>query len=154
MQIPAGPGDGSEIENQERRGGSRRVVFVTNDIGPIGPTHGGRERCHHKHPAGRQRMTAVIEEVTAVAYATMALAAKAAGWEVFEHVDSVVLATRSVVGDQHTVCIRPGEGMPATRSINDEPTDKTNQTSVILDWLIKSAIRDAEYRGSEGDFTA
>lgn len=84
---------------------------------------------------------------------TLTEAAKTAGWTVIECEDSLVLASRTVVGDRHVVCMTPLGEMFGLRSINDKPTDKTDDTSTILGWFIGSALRDAEHRGSQGEFT-
>jgi hypothetical protein len=104
------------------------------------------------------QMTEIYTEIDPVTY-TLVEAAEAAGWTVIKHEDSRVLATRTVVGDRHAVRITPGgehladPDPQATRLINDKQTDKTNQPPTILNWLVGSALRDAEHRGSKGEFT-
>jgi hypothetical protein len=82
-------------------------------------------------------------------------AAKATGWEVLALDDDAVLATMTAhYGDRHVVSIKPtAADFPARRSINDESTDATSQFATVLEWIIKPAIKSAELRGSEGEFT-
>ncbi|WP_167097114.1 hypothetical protein [Mycobacterium sp. DL592] len=101
-------------------------------------------------------MTAIQTGFDGIAVADVLVsAAKAAGWEVLPLVNNAALATLTTHdGERYVVSIRPDtEDFAARRSINDTATDATNQVQTVLDWFIGTAIKSAEHRGSEGEFT-
>lgn len=125
-------------------------MFVTNDIRPDRANPG---KGFAANPGGTTLTATQIDTEIEIINDMLGTAAKAAGWEVIQGDDPYLLASRSVVEDLHIVCVRPGEGLPSTRSINDKPADKTNAVAQTMAWLIVPALRDAEYRGSQGEFT-
>lgn len=94
-----------------------------------------------------------IQAGTGLAADVLVEVAKVAGWQVIQLDDDTVVATFTThYGEEsHVVTFNPtADDLPARRSIDNTATDATSQTTTVLEWLIGTAIKSAEHRGSEG----